>query len=330
MKELLQRQAAEKQQQKNIAAAAKQLQNVPLTQVPPSVKNTSASLLATTTSSAPAPLSLPLTVQGKGAVSKSQDASSVLPNVSNAQAVTLQLQKQAKSTNANDPIIIPATSGASAPIVLGPVGGGPLPPAILQQLASPAMQQQFFNQLPKNIRDQVAKLPVEQQKFVYAHHLRRLQHMKAQAQQNGAGPTGAGDGKQGASVVASSFPTGSTSTTGMVASPQVVLEKQQQLVKQQQGAFVLGGGGGGGAGKTTFGAGGKSGTGGATSVTATAANVVGKSVQMLGSGGGKMSFVNMKVSAPSGSGQTGAASSSPSKKERAKGAKHKDGAAGEE
>ena len=269
-------------------------------------------------------------------MTKSSDVTPAQSSAPSVQATALPLQKQAKSTNANDPIIIPATSNTSAAIVVGPLGGGQIPAALQQQLASafnsPAFQQQFFNQLPKNIRDQVAKLPLEQQKFVYAHHLRRMQHMKMQAQQNGSSTTGAGDGKQASSAVASSFPSGSATTSSVVASPQLVLQKQQQLVKQQQGAFVIGGVGGG-AKTTSFSVGGKSGTGSVTATTTAGAATVGgsaggKSVQVLNSGG-KTSFVNMKVSAPSAGGQQ-ASSSSPSKKERSKGAKHKDGTTGDE
>ena len=130
------------------------------------------------------------------------------------------------------------------------------------------------------------------------------------------------------------------SAVGMVASPQMVLEKQQQLVKQQQGAFVLGGSGGNKS--TSFVIGGKSGTGlvsavATTNATPTATSLVGKASQLLASAG-KTSFVNIKVGGtpqavphpPATASTSTSSSTSPNKKERGKGSKHKDGTTGDE
>ena len=303
MKELLQRQAADKQQQNDTTKQPAQA---------PSIAATSASTAASSSSKLP---QLPLTVQGNSVVaSKVPSVSSVHASTADVQVTSLQQQQKQKTSNVSDPIIIPATSNSSASIV---VGAGQLTPALQQQLStvlnSPAVQQQVLNQLPKNIREQVAKLPLEQQKFVYAHHLRRLQMLKLQSQQNNSSGSTASDNQSANKTSATSggaqmFPSHSTATATVVASPQMVMEKQQQLVKQQQGAFVLGGG------KGTFGVGKSGGQGSA-----------GKASQLLTTGG-KTSFVNMKL-APGGQATP---SSSPSKKEKAKGSKHKDGATGEE
>ena len=334
MKELLQRQAAEKQQQQ--ITVARQL---PQTQATP---------LPTTSTPAPSPspsVGLPQTTQGKSVVSNPPSmpsTHSTLP--AKVQVANTQLQQAKVGNTSSDPITIPPTSNASAAIVVRPAQ---LTTALQQQLSTalnnPAFQQQVFNQLPKNIRDPVAKRPPEQQKFVYAHHLRRLQLLKQQAQQNssGAASTGGGDNKVTAASGVPLFPP--NPTTGVVASPQMVLEKQQQLVKQQQqGTFVIGGSSGKGA---SFLAGGKSvGMGGVTTVTsvttASPSAGAGKSTQQVlsttGGVGGKISFANMKLGAPPGSAlaatqqasMTGV--SSTIKKERSKGSKHKDGNVGEE
>lgn len=68
-------------------------------------------------------------------------------------------------------------------------------------------------QLPKVLREKIAKLPKEQQRFVYMHHFRQLQQLKEQQQKQQV----------------------------VTASPKVnVLEKQQQLVQEQQVPLVLG------------------------------------------------------------------------------------------
>ena len=77
----------------------------------------------------------------------------------------------------------------------------------LQQTFSQATLDGLSVQLPKDIRDKIAKLPKEQQKFVYMHHFRQTQQMQKQQ---------------------------------ATASSKVVSEKQQQLVQEQQVPLVVG------------------------------------------------------------------------------------------
>jgi hypothetical protein len=86
-----------------------------------------------------------------------------------------------------------------------------LPP----QAFSQAALDNLSVQLPKPLREKIAKLPKEQQRFVYMHHLRQLQQLKEQQkqqQQQKAGGTAA-------------------------ASPKVIFEKQRQ---EQQVPLVVG------------------------------------------------------------------------------------------
>lgn len=77
----------------------------------------------------------------------------------------------------------------------------------LPQAFSAAALESLSMQLPKVLRDKIVKLPKEQQRFVYMHHLRQLQ------------------GHRQPKVAASS---------------KVVLEKQQRLVQEQQVPLVVG------------------------------------------------------------------------------------------
>lgn len=69
-------------------------------------------------------------------------------------------------------------------------------------------------QLPEVLRDKIAKLPPEQQKFVYMHQLRQMQQMQLKEQQ--------------------------LKQRGGVAGPKVVKEKQLQLIHEQQVPLVVG------------------------------------------------------------------------------------------
>lgn len=76
---------------------------------------------------------------------------------------------------------------------------------------SQAALDSLSQQLPKVLREKIVKLPKEQQKFVYMHHLRQVQQLQGQRQP-----------KQ------------------LAVSPKVVLEKQQRLVQEQQVPLVVG------------------------------------------------------------------------------------------
>lgn len=87
----------------------------------------------------------------------------------------------------------------------------------LPQTFSQAALDSLSGQLPKQLREKIVKLPKEQQRFVYMHHLRQLQQLKEQQhkqQQQQAGSA--------------------------TASPKVILEKQRQLVQEQQVPLVVG------------------------------------------------------------------------------------------
>lgn len=89
----------------------------------------------------------------------------------------------------------------------------------------PALIQQLNLQLPKNVREQIAKLPPEQQKIVYLTHFKRLQEFRQQqlhAKQNMA-----------------SSSSGATAASS-VTNAQTVRAKQEQLVKAQQVPLVMG------------------------------------------------------------------------------------------
>lgn len=90
----------------------------------------------------------------------------------------------------------------------------------------PALIQQLSLQLPKNVRDQIAKLPPEQQKMVYLHHFKRLQMLKQQqlqARQNTSSPNA-----------------GSNSGGNAVLNAQTVRARQEQLVKEQTAPLIMG------------------------------------------------------------------------------------------
>ncbi len=74
----------------------------------------------------------------------------------------------------------------------------------------PALIAQLNSQLPKAVRDQIAKLPPDQQKMVYLHHLKRLQVLRQQMQSRQTAPT--------------------TSSTTV----EQIQRAQEQLVKEQQ------------------------------------------------------------------------------------------------
>ena len=79
----------------------------------------------------------------------------------------------------------------------------------LPQTFSQTAMENLGLQLPKGLRDKIAKLPKEQQKIVYMHQLRQVQQLKEKQQQHGA-------------------------------SPKHVMEKQRQLVHEQQVPLVVG------------------------------------------------------------------------------------------
>lgn len=84
----------------------------------------------------------------------------------------------------------------------------------LPQTFSQTAMENLGLQLPKGLRDKIAKLPKEQQKIVYMHQLRQVQQLKEkqhqQQQQEG------------------------------VVGPKHVMEKQRQLVQEQQVPLVVG------------------------------------------------------------------------------------------
>ena len=400
MKELLHRQAAEKQQQQQQQQQQKDTASVAPQQLhqakPLTVSNKVTALPLSSTTTVPTPSPSPALIQtgqsgGSTVVAKplsTVTASALAPAPT---AVKLQVTKgggggsvalaagSSSSTtatpgatpNAKNPIIIPPTSSTSSAIVVGAVGGGvagsQIPPSIQQQLTavfnSPAFKQQIINHFPKDVRDQVAKLPLEQQKFIYTHHLRQLQHLKQQAQQqNSSTAAGTSKNQTSSNKTASSssgsgvpmFPPNSAAAT-VVATPQVVLEKQKQLIKQQQGGgpFVIGAGAGskGGGAAASFVIG-KSGLGGALQLTgasssSSAAGKVGGLSSAASIGTGKTSFANLKLggaaavgqgvtagetigTAGSSGGPGALSNASPRKKDRSKGSRHKDGTAGDE
>ncbi len=100
-----------------------------------------------------------------------------------------------------------STNQAGAAISAG--GGIVLQPALITQLS---------NQLPKNVQDQIAKLPPDQQKMVYLHHFKRLQMLRQQLQS-----------KQKASTITSSV------------SSEQILRAQERLVKEQQVPLTVSG-----------------------------------------------------------------------------------------
>ena len=128
---------------------------------------------------------------------------------SGGQPVTIvQVPSPAQATNVK-PAAIPGSK-----VTVGAVVPNSSPSSQLQlppQTFSQAALDNLSVQLPKALRDKIARLPKEQQRFVYMHHLRQLQQLKEQQKQPKA--------------------------TG---SPRVVLEKQQQLVQEQQVPLVVG------------------------------------------------------------------------------------------
>ncbi len=190
MKELIQRSLAEKKTSSGGGG------NVSATTPPSSISpSPSTSSSVTTSSSDPSPLSQP-----------PPTATAVMAAVPSSitiggQAVTAVKVGTVKNSSAAKPATVPGSNVTLSNLI---------PNAANQSGPSLAALEQLNQQLPKVLRDKIAKLPPEQQKFVYTHHLKQLHQMKEkQLQQQGGGAN-------------------------------FVKERQQQLVQEQQVPLVMG------------------------------------------------------------------------------------------
>ena len=187
MKELIQRTLAEKKSVSSSGGTS----TTPTPTTTPSSVTPSPPTSSTGATLDPSPLSQSIPV----AVA----TSTVGGTVSTGQAVTaVKVGTVKNSSAATKPTTVPGSK-----VTLSNLNSLPAP--------SLATLEQLNQQLPQVLRDKIAKLPPEQQKFVYTHHLRQLhlkeQQFKQQQQAN---------------------------------SQNLVNEKQQKLVQEQQVPLVLG------------------------------------------------------------------------------------------
>ena len=131
--------------------------------------------------------------------------------VKNSTNTTQTVQVQATQLSVAPPSTASSAGGSLSTNQAGATlstGGIVLQPALIEQLSS---------QLPKNVRDQIAKLPPDQQKMVYLHHFKRLQAIRQQLLSKQ---------KPGPGMPPSS-----------VSSEQIV-RSHQQLIKEQQASLT--------------------------------------------------------------------------------------------
>lgn len=158
---------------------------------------------------------------------------SLPPSSTAAASVSLQTSQSGSTAIAPQPVTAVQVTTSNA----GPTSGGPNKPVtvvgskvtvgsmmlpnsasqlqLLPQTFSPAALESLSMQLPKPLRDKITKLPQEQQKFVYLHHLRQLQQLKEQQSKQLPLPQ-------------------------LQPSLKVISEKQRQLVQEQQIPLVVG------------------------------------------------------------------------------------------
>ena len=219
MKELLQRQLAEKQSPSSTNAQQKipsPVPSVPQTQQ----SNTNASLTTQLNQQGSSTLSSSAPLQQTQVKAKDR-----VPTPT--KNLDSKAQNPPKGSSTNEPIVIPSSTSNQLP--------GQSSVAALPANTAVAGSNVMLG-LPKALLEQLAKLPPEQQKFIYMHQYRKMQLLKQsqqQQQQNGT---------------ANSALTGRLPTVGISlpstsqANAQTIAERQQQLVKEQQVPLIMGGG----------------------------------------------------------------------------------------
>lgn len=204
MKEIIQRTIAEKKNSSTTTATSTATPQATTSPAPGSTSSSSSSLGLSPSTSTASPAS----------VTETTNARATPPNVVGQPVTAVQV---APLTSSSVSLVTGAIKSGTAGGSKVNIGGGTLAgvnTVSIQNLPQTFSQTALDNlslTLPKQLREKIAKLPAEQQKFIYFHQLKQMQQIKEQQQQK----------KQG------------------VASPKVV-EKQNQLVKEQQVPLVLG------------------------------------------------------------------------------------------
>ena len=213
MKELLQRTLSEKK-------------NTSVTTTP----STSTVPLTTATTVTTGPLTTgplttdPLTSTSTSSISASESLTNI-PKSTTSSAGQLALPQQSSSLPSvrTSSSVVSVSSSGTKPVVIGTsvpgLNSNSSSQLIPAQVLNPVNLETLSRQLPKELRDQIAKLPRDQQIFVYSHHFKKLQllkeqQMKQQQQQQ--------------------------QQQQQVVSAKVVRERQQKLVQEQQVPLVVG------------------------------------------------------------------------------------------